>query len=53
MAVAVLFLAVVALIVSFFISWLSLYVAALCLSMIGTGLKIAAAIRHADRRPRA
>ncbi len=45
----VLFLAIVALLVSLFVTWPGVHVAAVCLSVIGAGLKIAAAIRRADR----
>ncbi|WP_026932438.1 hypothetical protein [Glycomyces tenuis] len=47
----VLFLAFIAVVVSFIAPWAGLYVAAVCLSIIGVGLKIAAAIRHAGQRP--
>ncbi len=50
LADVVLFLAVLALIVSLFVTWPGVHVGALCLSVIGAGLKIASAVRHAGRR---
>jgi hypothetical protein len=46
----VLFLAVLALIVALFVTWPGVHVAAVCLSIIGVGLKITSALRRAGRR---